>query len=121
MSKVIDKVWGTTECVIANAVFEKHRLDIKPGHRCSLHRHKVKWNSFTVISGRLFIDVYSDKLNTLVPTELGPGDSTTVGPGVFHQFRTGAEPCLATEEYYTETLSEDIERLNQGGPVLDDE
>lgn len=104
---------------MATPVFEKHKLIIKPKHRCSLHRHRTKWNSFTVISGRLFIDVAQEG-KAVDTTDLGPGDSTTVGPGIFHRFRTGDEPCVATEEYYPDTLSEDIDRMDQGGPVLDD-
>lgn len=117
---ITGKAWGTTECVIASAVFEKHKLEIKPRHRCSLHRHRTKWNSFTVISGRLFIDVVKE--NKIVDvTELTAGESTTVAPGLFHRFRTGDEPCIATEEYYPDTLSEDIERMDQGGPIPDGE
>lgn len=123
---ITGKLWGTTQCVIATPVFEKHKLEIRPRHRCSLHRHRTKWNSFTVISGRLFIDVVKKGDIRPAPpvidtTELGPGDSTTVAPGEFHRFRTGDEACIATEEYYPETLSEDIERQDQGGPIPDGE
>ena len=110
------KIWGTTECVIQTPVFEKHRLEIKPGYQCSLHKHNRKWNSFTVISGQLFIDTVKPS-KTVDTTTLGPGDSTTVPPGEYHRFRTGGQPCIATEEYYPDTLSEDIDRNDEGGPV----
>ena len=77
-----------------------------------------------MISGRLFIDVVKKggaQQPVIDTTELGPGDSTTVAPGEFHRFRTGGERCIATEEYYPETLSEDIERQDQGGPIPDGE
>lgn len=115
---ITGKVWGTTERQIAMPLFEKHLLRIKPLHRCSLHRHHRKWNSFTVIQGVLFIDVVlpDRKIDT---TKLCIGETTTVPPGVFHRFRTGDGPCVATEEYYPEALSEDIDRMDQGGPVVD--
>lgn len=117
---VTGKVWGTTDRQIATPLFEKHLLRIKPKHRCSLHKHHRKWNSFTVIQGLLYIDVVLDDGRTIDTTTLGPGESTTVAPGVFHRFRTGQHPCVATEEYYPDTLSEDIKRLDQGGPVEDE-
>lgn len=113
---VTGKVWGTTERQIATPLFEKHLLRIKPKHRCSLHRHHRKWNAFTVIHGVLLIDVVMGD-RTIDTTKLCPGETTTVAPGVFHRFRTGDGPCVATEEYYPETLSEDIQRMDQGGPV----
>lgn len=113
---ITGKIWGTTERQIAMPLFEKHLLRIKPKHRCSLHKHHCKWNAFTVISGVLFIDVVLEN-KAIDTTVLGPGESTTVPPGVYHRFRTGDEPCIATEDYYPETLSEDIQRMDQGGPV----
>jgi len=111
------KVWGTTECAIDSPVNAVHVLHIKPMHRCSIHVHRHKWNAFGVVSGRLFIDVVKADFQGPDVTELGPGDVTTVRPGEFHRFRTGDEPCVAFEWYYPETLSEDIERRDHGGPV----
>lgn len=116
---ITGKIWGTTERQIVTPVFEKHLLRIKAKHRCSLHKHHRKWNSFTVIAGTLFIDTVMEN-RTVDTTVLGPGDSTTVAPGRFHRFRTGEEPCVATEEYYPDVLSEDIQRMDQGGPVDDE-
>lgn len=117
---VIGKIWGTTEPVIITPLFEKHKLSIKPGHQCSLHVHRRKWNSFSVISGRLFIDVIKNDYSLTDVTELGPGDTTTVRPGEHHRFRTGPEGCEAWEEYYPDALSDDIERKDHGGPTTPD-
>lgn len=113
---ITGKIWGTTEVQIATPIFEKHLLRIHPKFQCSLHKHNFKWNSFTVIEGKLYIDVVREN-DVVDTTELGPGSSTTVPPGIYHRFRTGGEGCIATEEYYPETLSEDIQRMGQGGPV----
>jgi mannose-6-phosphate isomerase-like protein (cupin superfamily) len=111
------KVWGLTEIVLASPMFEMHRLSIKPKHRCSLHKHNRKWNAFLVISGRLYIDVVKNNYPLTDTTELGPGQVTTVPPGEHHMFRTGDEECEAFEFYYTDPLSEDIERRDHGGPI----
>lgn len=114
----VEKIWGTTESLIATSLFEMHRLTIEPSFRCSLHLHRHKWNAFYVVSGRLFIDTIDGDIGSLViSTKLEPGDHTTISPGLHHQFRTEDLPCIALEMYYCEPLSEDIVRRNVGGPV----
>lgn len=114
---IMGKVWGTTEAIDETPAMAVHRLIIKPNHKCSLHVHRFKWNGFYVISGRLMIDVIKNDYALTDTTELGPGDYTKVRPGEHHQFRTGDEPCVALETYFTEPLSEDIVRKDKGGPV----
>lgn len=114
---IVGKIWGSTEPVLIEALFELHRLRIKPQHQCSLHVHTRKANAFLVISGRLFIDVVKNDYALTDTTELGPGDVTTVQPGEHHRFRTGEEPCEAFEMYYTGILSDDIQRKGKGGPT----
>lgn len=118
--RAIDKIWGTTEPLIVTPLFEMHRLTIKPGFRCSLHMHRFKWNAFYVVYGKLFLDLVSNDMGSMVTEEkLDIGGFTTIAPGVHHQFRTDEDGPLtsAIECYYTEPLSEDIVRRNVGGPV----
>lgn len=112
------KVWGSTRVAISTPFFESHELKIKPNMQCSLHVHHHKWNAFRCVSGRLFIDVVKNSYPLTDVTELGPGDWHRVRPGEYHRFRTGDEPCEAIEVYYPEMLSDDIERKDHGGPVL---
>lgn len=109
------KIWGTTECLLATAGVELHLLHIKPEHHCSWHRHRAKRNGFFVKSGRLIIDIeergaHGAEIELLASTFL------TVAPGTWHRFRTGAEPAIVIEVYYQEPLGEDIERRDEGGP-----
>jgi len=113
-----EKIWGSTEPLIVTPLLEVHRLRIIPNHRCSLHVHRFKWNAFYVCEGELFIDtVAGDMGSAVISVQLGRGDHTTIAPGLHHQFRTGLEPCICLEMYYTEPLSEDIIRRNVGGPA----
>jgi len=114
---MIEKIWGTTEPLVVTQLFEWHRLRIKPRMRCSLHVHRFKWNAFYVIEGELYLDLVQSDLAPVVVEKLSAGDSTTIAPGVHHQFRTNDAPTLALEAYYTEPLSEDIIRRNVGGPI----
>lgn len=114
---ITEKIWGTTDALIVTPMFEMHRLVIQPHYRCSYHEHQFKHNAFYVINGQLFIDVQRPgrfRGRVTDEHELRTGDTFTVAPGVAHQFRTGQERCIALEMYYTEPLSEDIHRFDQG-------
>lgn len=117
MQGLIGKVWGTTQLMLATPTFEIHHLIIKPNMRCSLHAHERKWNAFAVVSGLLYIDVHKKDYPLVDTTELAPGKITTVKPGENHMFRTGEDGCEAFELYYVDTLSEDIQRKDHGGPI----
>lgn len=111
--KPIKKIWGTTTPLVVTPLFEMHRLDIKPWHRCSYHEHKFKHNAFFIISGVLFIDESPHRPSH----RLAAGNTLTIQPGTLHQFRTDGDACAALEMYYCEPLSEDIHRRTEGGPI----
>jgi mannose-6-phosphate isomerase-like protein (cupin superfamily) len=115
---LMDKIWGTTEALIRTPAFEMHRLVIKPQHRCSYHLHQFKHNAFYVLDGKLFIDSSLERDGHRDQTKLVAGYTYTIEPGIWHQFRTGIEPAVVLEMYYTEPLSEDIVRSNVGGTIL---
>lgn len=117
MMTMMAKIWGTTECLLAAANCELHRLHIKPLFRCSHHKHSAKANCFYVKSGLLFIDVWRSDDKGFDEIRLSPGETMTVPAGVAHRFRTGDQPCEALEIYYHEPLAEDIERFDTGGRV----
>ncbi len=111
---ITGKVWGTTEALLKTPLFELHRLCVKPNSRCSIHRHKFKWNGFFVQAGHLTIEV--ERPDGLVDrTTLSSGDFTTVRPGEYHRFVSRDGPVHLLEIYYLEPLSEDIDRRDVGG------
>ena len=114
---ITPKIWGTTERLLSEPNCEVHRLSIKPGFRCSHHKHHGKANFFLVMRGHLFIDVWRTDDQGFDEISLGPEEAMTVPAGVAHRFRTGDQPCEALEIYYHEPLAEDIERFDQGGRV----
>lgn len=112
------KIWGATVPLLMTPLVEVHRLDIKPNAHCSLHRHRLKWNAFVVLSGELVVEVERTEYQLTDKTLLRAGEATTVKPGEFHRFRTGDKPCTALEIYYCEPLSADIERRDVRGTDL---
>lgn len=110
------KVWGSTEMIAANGVFEFHRIEFKQGFHCSEHLHKFKWNGFYVESGSMLIRVWQseDQEGLVDETVLEAGDYTQVKPGLFHQF-IGIESGVAFELYWAEFNHHDIVRRSIGG------
>ena len=115
MGNKAGKVWGQTELVEANGVFEFHRIEFKSGYKCSEHLHKTKWNGFFVESGKMLIRVWQDGIqNGLVDeTILFAGDFTKVRPGYYHQFE-GLEDGVAFEIYWALFEHDDIVRRSVG-------
>lgn len=107
-------MWGTTGLVFSSRYVQAHLLDIKAGGYCSEHRHERKSNVFTVISGRLEVRVWEGMTNECDSTILGPGQSTAVPVGLFHQF-VALEPTVCLEFYEAAEVEEDIKRRSQGG------
>jgi len=111
------KVWGETEVVLQTPFIEFHRIWVRKGGFCSLHKHEFKWNMFYVTYGRLKVLIHKNDYDLVDITELGPNEWTTVKPGEFHSF-AASEDTTAFELYYPEPLSEDIIRRTVGGGSL---
>lgn len=112
MSKA-GKVWGETEEIFNNGIVSVNRLKIKKGGFCSEHYHERKSNMFFIISGNLLVRIW--KIDGIVDeTVIWPGESTTIKPGVTHQFRAQTDvDCF--EIYEVELKDDDIFRRTTGG------
>jgi len=108
------KIWGRTQLLLETPLLAIHLLTIKPGAKCSQHKHQYKFNCFLCLSGTLFIDVWKNDYKLVDTTELKPYDFMTVPPNEFHLFRTGRESAEAVEMYYLPGLSDDIIRKTVG-------
>jgi mannose-6-phosphate isomerase-like protein (cupin superfamily) len=116
MNMMHGKVWGTTESILQNNRLEVHRLECEAGHHCSEHLHEHKWNAFYVESGHLVIKIWQPDSDIVDVTHLLAGESTSVAPGLWHQFVV-EEPTIAFEYYWSNNdshISDDIQRRTQG-------
>ena len=107
------KVWGETEEIFNNGIVSVNHLKIKKGGFCSEHTHQRKTNMFFVVSGNLLVKIWKT-VGVVDETVIWPGESTTVPPGVTHQFRAQTDvECF--EIYSLPPLGEDITRYSTGG------
>jgi len=111
------KIWGYTQEIFNNSLFELHRLEFNEGYNCSEHLHKFKFNAFFVESGKLLVRVWDNKDDSSYEEiTLHPGDFYKVEPGHYHQFE-GIKSGVAFEIYWSEYSSDDIERRKEGSKV----
>ena len=90
---------GVVLISVVNREYAKKILVQLPGQKHPMHYHKLKEETFIVLSGELISNLDgAEKL-------LKPGDSLTVPPGVWHKFRT--ETGCVFEEISTTAYSND--------------
>ncbi len=65
-----------------------------------LHKHKLKEETFQILSGRLEVELNSKRY------QLYPGDTILIKPGVWHKFKSVNGPCIF-EEISTTNYSDD--------------
>jgi len=107
------KVWGETEEIFNNGVVSVNHLKIKKGGFCSEHLHNRKSNMFFIVNGNLLIRTWKAE-GIVDEIVIWPGESTTIEPGVYHQFRAQTDvECF--EIYDVELKGNDIERRTTGG------
>lgn len=112
MSKA-GKVWGETEEIFNNGIVSVNHLKIKKGGFCSEHYHQKKANMFFIISGNLAIKIWKTD-NVVDETVIWPGESTTIMPNLYHQFRALTDvECF--EIYSLAEMDPDIFRRTVGG------
>lgn len=79
---VVPKVWGTEKWIVNDPKHQycHKKLEIDKGGVCSLHRHDIKLETFTLESGKVQL-ILGEEI-----VEMLPGDSRTVIPGTYHSF-----------------------------------
>ena len=116
MFERVEKPWGYTQLLFRNDVFEVHRIKVKRGGYCSVHKHNTKYNMFYIEYGGLGIHEQNEDGTGQSYIYLRDGDSLHVPPGQYHKFYAH-EDTVAYEIYYVRADQEDISRLTTGGWV----
>ena len=81
-------------CFLFNCInrsYAKKILLLFPNQKHPLHKHKLKEETFQILSGVLYSELDGKE------TKLYPGDTQVVKPGVWHKFRAGKEGCIFEE------------------------
>lgn len=94
------KNWGYELWIENNALYCGKHLHVIPKKKCSVHYHKIKKETFYIISGSLIIEYSSnlnldfwetDQYNKVI---LHAGEAYTLEPYIAHRFyANGSIPC----------------------------
>lgn len=108
---IVKKLWGSEDVLVNSPLYCAKILRIDPGMGCSYHRHRIKDETFFVLSGEVVL-----KLGERVPMLLKHGSSQHVPPMTYHSF--GSESGAVMLEVSTHHEDSDVERLTESGPFV---
>ena len=85
--EVHPKGWGRELWIANNPGYCGKILELLNGKRCSIHYHKLKDETFFLLSGSIRLDLYPDGYPG-VPKEIvmSPGDTVRIPQNTPHQF-----------------------------------
>lgn len=107
--KKVKKDWGYEKWLVNNDLYCGKIIFIKKGHRCSIHYHKNKDETFYVLKGNIILELFGDKI------ELKEGDSYRLLPGTVHRFIGTVDSTIL--EISTHHEDSDSYRLLVGGKI----
>lgn len=96
--KKVKKQWGSELWVVNEPEYCGKILTVKPGHRCSMHFHKNKKETFYILEGTLSLKLIDLSDASVTYKRLYPGEALTLDPLTPHSFSTfGNSPCKFIE------------------------
>ncbi len=103
MLTTIPKTWGREQWLENNELYCLKELHIFAGQRCSLHRHRVKDETFVVRQGVVIVEL---RKRILI---VNPDDKIRIKPGEWHRF--GSKAGAVMLEVSTHHDDSDVERM----------
>ena len=114
------KLWGTEREIVTTDQYTGKILDLNPGHVSSIHRHRIKEETFYIDSGVVLLEFYDEngRYRTDVAV-LSTGQAVTISPGTYHAFRGLSTARIL--EFSTSHHDSDVERAEPSRPLRPDE
>ena len=109
------KGWGREVWIANNPLYCGKILEIQQGKRCSLHYHKLKTESFYLLSGKLKVRIRPAPDADAAATEefeMVSGECMDIAPGLVHQMEALEDARLL--EFSTQHFDSDSYRLIRG-------
>jgi len=113
LENFVEKVWGHEEWIVNNHKYCGKKLVLKAGHRCSMHQHVVKDETFYILSGKVLLETdYKEVKEAKLMT---PGDVIHIEIGMWHRFTGIVDSEIM--EFSTFHMEEDSVRKELSGKV----
>jgi mannose-6-phosphate isomerase-like protein (cupin superfamily) len=113
--EIVDTAWGREHVLTNQPKYCAKILEVDGGMTCSLHRHKVKEETFIVLTGSGWIETTLDPAARTEPVRLGTGCFVHLEAGTWHRFWT--EDHLVMLEVSTHHDDKDVERETESGSL----
>lgn len=111
----VPKAWGEELWLTNQPEYCAKLLLLQPDWQCSLHRHRLKKETFIVMEGEVVLQVGVDLQATL--HRLTPGEQLTLLPQTYHRFWTTSPQGATILEISTHHSDLDVERLAPSSPI----
>lgn len=120
----VEKVWGYELTLVNNESYSTKILGVKPGFKCSLHRHLIKDETLLPLIGeavvRLHVPGTSDRESfdeEVLLGEFSEDRSVRIPPSTWHQFWSADSGHAVLLDISSADNESDIERLEEGGAL----
>ncbi len=109
----VSKGWGFEKWIVNNEKYCGKILYFIKGRRCSFHFHKIKDETFYLLSGKLVLRYgVSQDIHESATLTMHPGDRFHVPIGLCHQMQALEDSELI--EFSTQHFDEDSYRVERG-------
>ncbi len=109
----VKKEWGHEEWIVNNDKYCGKKLVFKEGYHFSMHCHKVKDETFYVLSGKLYLET---EYNGVKESHLlQSGDIVHIKPNMQHRLTALADAEII--EFSTHHMDEDSYRTSPSGKI----
>lgn len=135
--RIIEKLWGHERRIVTRKTYVgpdgiqgytgKILTALPNGMQCSVHYHRVKTETFYILSGYLFLEIWAFKVGRLMEEDMDaleqeearifrPGEVITLHPYTPHRFHAPKEKCEFIE-FSNPDDPQDSYRIVPSGPI----
>jgi quercetin dioxygenase-like cupin family protein len=109
----VKKEWGHEEWIVNNDKYCGKKLVFTAGYHFSMHCHKIKDETFYVLSGKFYLETEYNEIKE--NHFLQPGDIVHIKPNMYHRLTALVDGEII--EFSTHHLDEDSYRISSSGKI----
>ena len=117
--KIIPKVWGWEVVFVSNELYSCKLMVIKGGYQCSIHYHKLKTETFVLLTGEVVLEKfpsYQEELYPFSSNKMEQFITHNIPSSMKHRFQ-GRSKYSVVLEVATQDLPGDSYRETKSGKI----
>lgn len=108
------KGWGWERHIVNSDLYCGKILHVDKGKTCSMHMHRFKHETFTVIQGEMDVELINPATADKQTIHMVPGEVLVLPPMNPHRFTGTTDYGCTFVEFSTQDFSEDSYRVERG-------